>query len=85
MTVFEIQDDKTVIIKLVTNHKEEEVLRKHATAKDFVKHMLRKGENLKPRFDFNENWIVSFKDIKDPIVQNGKIIERHNEIILEEV
>lgn len=85
MTVYEMQEDKTVLIKLVTNHKEEEVLKKYATAKDFVKHMLRKGENLKPRFDFDENWIVSFKDIKDPILKDGKIIERPLEIAVEEV
>ena len=80
MVIYEIKGNE-VIKKLVTPHTLEHAKKMgFENATDLAKFMLREGEGLKPRFAYQDSFVCSFVDINDPVIVNGKIVERAKEV-----
>lgn len=89
MTIYEINGNE--VKKLITlNYSKEFVESKYGSLKEFVKYLFsirdifdKEGKVIgqtKPRFLYSEDWVLSYVDINDPVLLNGKIVERPLEV-----
>lgn len=80
MVIYEIKGNE-VNKKLVTPHTLENAKKMgFENATELAKWMLREGEGLKPRFTYQDSFVCSFTNISDPVIVNGKIVERPMEV-----
>lgn len=91
MTIYEVENGNVnIVIKL--NYEKDFIEKKYGTLENFVKYLFSVRDlvdsegnvtgQTKPRFLYNPKWVCSYTDIKDPIIKDGKIIERPAEVVI---